>query len=105
MAQLIININYGNSSSLQRHLALRVYEDVGYMDFARGYITDKELPKLNLNYFNSGEVKGVVSKMVEEKINEHVKEVAPQVYEKYQIEDCYMPWCRMFEVALKVKER
>ena len=105
LAQLIININYGNSSSLQRHLALRVYEDVGYMDFARGYITDKELPKLNLNYFNSGKVKGLVSKMVEEKINEHVKEVAPQVYEKYQIEDCYMPWCRMFEVALKVKER
>ena len=76
-----------------------------YCYITQNHEFDKELPKLNLNYFNSGEVKGVVSKMVEAKINEHVKEVAPQVYEKYQIEDCYMPWCRMFEVALKVKER
>ena len=53
----------------------------------------------------NGKIKGKVSKMVEQRINEHVKLIAPQVYKQYEIEDCYMPWCRMFEVALKVKER
>ena len=105
LAQLVININYGNSKALQKHLALRVYEDVGYMDFAREYVTNNELIKIGLGYFNSGEIKGKVSKMVEQRINEHVKLIAPQVYKQYEIEDCYMPWCRMFEVALKVKER
>lgn len=105
LAHLVININYGNSKALKKHIALRIYEDIGYMGYARGYITDNELPKMNLNYFNSGEIKGFVSKIVEEKINEYIKINVPQVYELYQIEDCYMPWCRMFEVALKVKER
>lgn len=105
LTQLVININYGNSPSLKRHLALRVFEDVGYMDFARDYITNNELAKMNLNYFNSGDVKGIVSKMVEDKVNEHIKIIAPEVYKLYQIKDCYMPWCRMFEVALIVKER
>ena len=69
------------------------------------YITNNELEKLNLNYFNSGEIKGVVSKKVEEKINQHVKAIAPQVYKEYQITDCYMPWCRMFEVGLEINKR
>lgn len=105
LAHLIICVIYGKLSCLERHLALRVFEDIGYMDFAREYITNNELEKLNLNYFDSGEIKGVVSQMVEEKINQHVKVVAPQVYERYQIIDCYMPWCRMFEVGLIIKER
>ena len=105
LAHLIISVNYGKLNSLRKHLALRVYEDIGYMDFTREYITNNELGKLNLNYFDSGEIRGVVSKKVEEKINQYVKEVAPQVYKEYQIVDCYMPWCRMFEVGLIIKER
>lgn len=105
LTHLVIAINYGNTLSLKNHLALRVYEDIGYMDYAREYITNNELPKMNLNYFNSGEIKGEVSEMVKQKVIKRIKLIAPQVYEKYEVVECYMPWCRMFEVALKVNKR
>ena len=105
LAHLVINIHYGFTESLEKHLALRVYEDVGYMYHARGYVQQAYMPQLNLNYFNSGSVRGEVSGMVWAEIANYVKGNYPSIYEKYDIEDCYMPWCRMFEVALKIKVR
>ena len=105
MSHLIINIHYGYTKALRRHLALRVYEDIGYDYHARKYITENCLEPLGLGYFDSGSIKGQVSEMVQKEILKHIKEVARTVYDEYDIEDCYMPWCRMFEVALKIKER
>ena len=28
-----------------------------------------------------------------------------EVYENYYISNCYMPWCRMFEVALEIEKK
>ena len=105
LAHLIINIHNGYTKSLRKHLALRVYEDIGYMGHARGYIVDNKLADIGLGYFNSGEKRGIVSQMVEEEINNKIKEDALCVFDEYEIVDCYMPWVRMFEVALTVKER
>jgi len=105
LAHLIINIHNGYTKSLRKHLALRVYEDVGYMDYARGYIVDNKLEAMGLGYFSSGQKRGLVSQMVEEEINKKIKEDALCVFNEYEIVDCYMPWVRMFEVALTVKER
>ena len=63
------------------------------------------LPDLGLNYFDSGQIKGVVSERVEKEIYSIISQVAPEVYENYKISNCYMPWCRMFEVALEVEKR
>ena len=90
---------------LEKHLALRVYEDVGYMYYARGFVIDNYLPQLNLNYFDSGSVKGEVSEKVKDEILQFIKNNYSMIYDKYYIDDCYMPWCRMFEVALIVKKR
>ena len=105
LSHLIINIHYGYTKALRRHLALRVYEDIGYDYHARKYITDNCLEPLGLGYFNSGEIKGQVSEMVHQEILKFVQEAVPTIYEEYDIENCYMPWCRMFEVALIIKER
>ena len=105
LSHLIINIHYGYTKALRRHLALRVYEDIGYDYHARKYITDNCLEQLGLGYFNSGEIKGQVSEMVHQEILKFVQEAVPTIYEEYDIENCYMPWCRMFEVALIIKER
>lgn len=105
LAHLVINIHYGFTATLEKHLALRVYEDVGYMYYARGFVIDNYLPSLNLNYFDSGSIRGDVSKKVEEEISKFIKENYPSIYNKYGIFDCYMPWCRMFEVALIIKAR
>lgn len=105
LAHLVINIHYGFTKALEKHLALRVYEDVGYMYYARGYVQQAYMPQINLNYFNSGSVRGEVSGMVWAEITNYIKMNYPLIYEKYDIEDCYMPWCRMFEVALKIRLR
>lgn len=105
LSHLIINIHYGYTKALRRHLALRVYEDIGYDYYARKYITENFLEAMGLGYFCSGSVKGQVSEMVHTAILDYIKEVAPTVYDEYDIIDCYMPWCRMFEVALTIKER
>ena len=105
LAHLVINIHYGFTQALEKHLALRVYEDVGYMYHARGYVQQAYMPQINLNYFNSGSVRGEVSGMVWAEITNYIKMNYPLIYEKYDIEDCYMPWCRMFEVALKIRLR
>ena len=105
LASLVINVHYGYTKALEKHIALRVYEDIGYMGYARGYVIDNYLPQLGLNYFNSGKVKGEVSERVCSEISNYIKDNMSLVYGKYEIEDCYMPWCRMFEVALKIKER
>ena len=105
LAHLVINIHCGFTHALQKHLALRVYEDIGYMHHARSYVLNTYMPQLNLNYFDSGTIKGEVSGMVWAEVSNYIKNNYPMVYEKYDIEDCYMPWCRMFEVALKVKLR
>ena len=102
---MINNIHFGYTKSLRKHLALRVYEDIGYCGHARKYITENILEGIGLGYFNSGQIKGQVSEMVQVEILKHIEAVAPNVYDEYDIEDCYMPWCRMFEVALKIKER
>ena len=105
LSHLIINIHYGYTKALRRHLALRVYEDIGYDYHARKYITENFLEQMGLGYFCSGSIRGQVSEMVHDEILKFIKEVAPTVYEEYDIADCYMPWCRMFEVALTIKER
>ena len=64
LASLVINIHYGYTKALEKHIALRVYEDIGYMGYARGYVIDNYLPQLGLNYFNSGKVRGEVSEKV-----------------------------------------
>lgn len=105
LTHLVININYGFTSSLETHLALRVYEDIGYCGYTRHYVCENVLPDLGLNYFDSGMIKGTVSERVEKEVYSIISEVVPQVYEKYKISNCYMPWCRMFEVALEIEKR
>ena len=104
LTHLIINIHYGFTPALQTHLALRIFEDIGYCGHTRHYMCENVLPDMGLNYFDSGEIKGAVSDRVEKEINTIISEVMPEVYSNYHISDCYMPWCRMFEVALEVEK-
>ena len=105
ITHLVININYGYTKALEKHLALRIFEDIGYCGHTRKYMCDNILPQLGLNYFNSGAIRGQVSEKVHEEIERRINEVMPAVTEKYAILDCYMPWHRMFEVALTVKKK
>ena len=96
---------YGNTPAHGRFTAERIFEDVGYCAYVRKYMCDNVLPSLGLGYFDAGATDGEVANTVKEKITERIAETLPSVCEKYEISSCIMPWRRMFEVGLTVRER
>ncbi|MEG2014210.1 MAG: DUF4127 family protein [Clostridia bacterium] len=97
--------HFGATRSLTKFLALRYFEDIGYCAYTRKYLCDNFIRTLGLNYFNSGEREGVVSRKVEETITQYMSQVTPSLTEKYKITKCYLPWIRMFEVGLEIDEK
>ncbi len=105
ICQSIFYYFYGNTETHRLFTAERVYEDLSYCAYVRKYMWDNELETLNCTYFNSDGQKGVVSERAEELLNEFTKREFPEIYNKYKIGDCYMPWSRMFEIGLIVEKR
>jgi hypothetical protein len=48
---------------------------------------------------------GEVSARVKELLDFYMGANYPELTEKYEIEKCYMPWRRMFEVGLIIKNK
>lgn len=83
----------------------RYYEDVGYMAYARSFVTETVLPPLNLHYRNAGGKTGVVSKAVETEITNYMSKNYPEIAKFVEKVNVIMPWARMFEayVSLDIK--
>ncbi len=96
---------YGNTKTHRLFTAERVYEDISYCAYVRKYIWDNELETLHCTYFNSNGQRGAVSERAEQLLNEFTSREFPEIYEKFKISDCYMPWSRLFEIGLKIEER
>lgn len=105
ICQAVLFYYYGNTPTHKAFLAERVIEDVGYCGFARKYICDNLLPAMGYDYFHADGQKGEVSALVQKTLEEYTKENFPAIAERFEIVDCEMPWSRMFEVGLTVKER
>ena len=105
ICQAVFVFLFGDSREQKCFLAERICEDVGYCGHVRKYVTDCVLPEMNLNYFDAGSVEGDVSKRVREELENYLKEKFPPISERYSISHCAMPWKRMFEVELSMKER
>ena len=80
----------------------RYYEDVGYMGYARRYVTDKILPSFNLNYYVTDGKKGKASMAVEKEITAFMNDVFPSISCMVEKVDVSMPWVRMFEADVKL---
>jgi hypothetical protein len=103
IAQGMISVIYGNNQKHKDFLALRFVEDAGYCAFVRKEITENHLAMMGYNWFKVDGKEGEISNKVRGLLVDYIKKNLN--YDNYKIEiiDCYMPWCRMFEVALKVK--
>lgn len=103
IAQGMLYYIYGNSQAHLDFLSLRFVEDAGYCSFVRTYMCKNELPKLGagFTYFSidgpRGKVAGRVEMLLKDFIELHINDGEYEV----KIDDCYMPWSRMFEVGLK----
>ena len=105
ICQAVFVFLFGDSAEQKRFLAERIYEDVGYCAHVRAHVTANHLAELGFDYFNAGETSGVVADMVREHLDEYIGEKFPNITERYCIAECRMPWRRMFEVDLSLKEK
>lgn len=105
IAQGVMNFHYGATKAHGAFLAERFYEDVGYCGFVRKKIADTLLKETGLDWFHTDGKNGKIAAAVKEELHAYIKELLPEVYRGYEIAECTMPWSRMFEVSLSVKER
>ena len=81
----------------------RYYEDIGYMAYARSYVTENYLPDLGLCYTEVDGEKGEAAKLVKAEIDGYMKKTFPKIAKEVTKIDVIMPWKRMFEIDIKVK--
>lgn len=99
---MIYNI-YGKSIHHNNFLALRYVEDAGYCGYVRQFVCNEKLDELGLNYFKADGRRGKVSEIVKEELEKFIQSRLKNDEYEIIIDDCYMPWRRMFEVGLKVR--
>lgn len=103
--QAVLHYHYKDTQSHFAFTALRVYEDVAYGGWIRKKMCDSILPTMkDVDYSKADGKNGEVAKRVKEELENCVKEEFPTVYNRYRIDECYMPWNRMFEVGLTVRK-
>ena len=105
ICQAVFVLLFGDNAEQRRFFAERIYEDVGYCGFVRAHVTNNILSDLGYNYFDAGESDGEVAKIVAKELNGYIGEYFPNLSQKYEIDICRMPWKRMFEVDLALKEK
>ncbi len=105
ICQAVFVFLFGNSKDQKRFLAERIYEDVGYCGYVRAYVTNNLLEAMGFNYFNAGSTDGEVASIVRRELDSFINKYFPNISTRYEIDVCRMPWRRMFEVDVSLKER
>ncbi|MDQ1911836.1 DUF4127 family protein [Paenibacillus sp. GD4] len=103
LAQGMIFSIFGDTQAHRDFLALRYTEDAGYCSYVRRKVTDQELPTLGMNYFAVDGPRGKVAAIVREELRRFAADHMNDDQGKVIIEDCWMPWSRMFEVGLRTR--
>ena len=101
ICQGVLRYLYGDSATHRRFTAHRIMDDTVYS-------ADVRLEMRALGYGADGALipqRGEASERIVRRINERTKDLFPSVSEKYEATDCYMPWQRLFEIGLKIKEK
>jgi hypothetical protein len=99
----MISSIYGCNQKNKDFLALRFAEDAGYCSSVRKEVAEIYAAEMGFNWFQvdgqRGEISNIVRKFLIEFIDENIN------YDGYKVQilDTYMPWRRMFEVALEVR--
>ena len=93
---------YGARQGHTDFLAARYVEDIGYMAFVRRYICVNELEPRGLDYFNVDGERGEIAAVAKQRLQLFADEMLSDETHHVVIDDCRMPWKRMFEVGIRV---
>lgn len=105
IAEGVMYFHYGDTPAHGRFLAERAYEDIGYCGHVRKYICETVCLPMGLDWFHTDGPNGRVAAAVRAELERYIGELLPEVAAKYAVDRCEMPWNRMFETALTVKEK
>ena len=75
------------------------------MAYARSYVTENYLPDLGLCYTSVDGENGEAAKLVKAEIDGYMKRTFPKIAREVNEINVTMPWKRMFEVDLALKEK
>ena len=100
--QALLYLLFGSSNAHYNFLGLRYTEDAGYCAKVRQDTIREDLPKRNLDYFHADGSKGEVASIVKTRLEHFIAVSLDNPTHSIHIDDCWMPWSRMFEVGLRV---
>ena len=90
MCQSVLRYLYGDTATHRRFTALRILDDAVYSaDVRRDMLSSGDLS----------------CETIVDKINERARVKFSGISAKYAAVDCYLPWNRLFEIGLNVKEK
>ena len=95
ICQAVLRSIYGDTATHRGFTARRLIDDVVYSAELR--------PKVKNEYFGR-EGDTDLARMAE-MINESTIEMLPTVAEKYEVVECTLPWNRLFEIGISIKEK
>lgn len=95
---------FGKTEGMQKFLALRYYEDVGFCAHSRRYAANL-LNDYGCAYRDLGDKGKEISELVKKETQHYLKNLMPSLVDKYKIDCCKMPWNRMFETEFEVNAR
>ena len=102
VCQCVLYMLGGDSAGNESFLVHRYYEDIGYMSYARKYVTDNVLPQLGLDYFHADGKRGKAAEAVKSALVSFMAEHFPAVSERAGEISVEMPWRRMFETEVRI---
>ena len=95
ICQAVLRSIYGDTATHRRFTARRLIDDVVYSAELR--------PKVKNEYFGREGDTDLAD--MTRRINEAIPEMLPSVAEKYEVVECTLPWNRLFEIGISIKER
>lgn len=101
ICQGVLRYLYGDSAAHRKFIAHRIMDDAVYM-------ADVRREMMGLGYGTNVvpvAQRGEVCERIIQLVNERTPKLCPSISEKYDAVDCYLPWHRLFEIGLKIKEK
>ncbi|QGG54852.1 DUF4127 family protein [Paenibacillus sp. B01] len=105
IAQLLLqHARCGRTPAQLDFLGLRIAEDYGYCAAVRRPLADGVIRERGMDYFNVDGERGEAARLVREALELFLeREGFNDGPLRIRIEDCRLPWSRMFEVGLRVE--
>lgn len=102
LCQVILYMLGGDKEGNRSFLVHRYYEDIGYMAYARKYVTDNCLPGMGLDFRHADSEDGRAAEFVKDALCAYMAENYPEVAEAVKEITVRLPWNRMFEADIKL---